>query len=201
MAGDLDLITQKVMLLYVVNRLPGLTRNRLLKICAEAVYLNYFTFGQLSDELLADGQLESATGKGEQEVDADGLPVSRLYLTPAGDRVLRSLEPKLPLAIVRNLNRAAAAFLKDGGAGELAATVTPEKGGSFSVRLSLNEGSRPLCTIKLNLPGKEPAEKVRSQWLSVGTDLYPELLRLLTGPGAVDRATAAEHDANRKEKQ
>lgn len=173
-----ETVSSKVIILYIVRQAPGLTWHQLMNISIGTLYMDYFTFTRLAGDLKTDGLIQIARRKGETERDANGHPVDRCDLTPAGEQVLSSLAETLSVPVRRNIHRLIEPLLP-GQQRRIQADVQPDLQSGYRVRLRLDEGGRPLLSAELTVPTEETARRLADAWESGAESRYQAVLRAL----------------------
>jgi hypothetical protein len=175
-----EAVNKKVILLFIVNEVADLTPHQLMTLSLDTLYMDYFSFSKLCEELVHDGLLHLAERKGEQEADASGRKVRRFAITESGKRVLATLEQTIPLPVQRNLRqRIAKLHQAVRREQEVTASYAPSPVFGWQVRLTLQESNAELLSLDLQLPQEEQAEQVCQNWKQRPAELYASLLQLL----------------------
>ena len=170
----------KVIILYIVERVKGITWNQLINLCISTLYMDYFTFCKLAEDLQSDALIQVARRKGEKDVDSQGHPLQRCDLTPKGEQILATLKSNIPRPVLRNLNRLTAPLIEIDTEQEIAATVVPDLNGGYQVNLTMSEGKTQLAAIQVAVPGETIANQIANNWQQNALALYPQILRQLT---------------------
>ncbi len=177
MARNAD-VTNKVIVLFILSRLEGLTLQRLNELAVGTAYLDYFQFMQAFDALRSDGCIATAVRKGESERDAAGRPLERCSLTPKGAEILRTLAGNIPHHVAVYLagetgrwrheernNRAAEAYWQQDAAG------------GYRVELKSDDGIGILLELRMRLPAKADAVALCERFLADPAAFHQQLLR------------------------
>lgn len=170
---------QKIVLLYLLDALPGLTEPQLVRLALDSQYMDYFQFASRLEALCDDGLASRSVRKGEAVLDAFGQPVRRVDSTPRGQEVLEALRQSIPVPM-----RAYLAGAVEAARGDLRredsvlADWAPGPDGFPMVHIRLREGARDLLDLRLLVPDAGAAERVCTTWKSRTQDLFPALLRL-----------------------
>lgn len=173
-----ETVNSKVIILYIVQQARGLSWHQLMNISIGTLYMDYFTFTQLAGSLQADGLMQVARRKGETALNADGQPVDRCDLTPAGEQVLSSLSETLSVPVRRNIHRLVEPLL-DGKQRQIQAGIQPDPRGGYRIQLRLDEGGHPLMTTELVVPTEEMARRITAAWEDGAESRYQAVLRAL----------------------
>jgi hypothetical protein len=175
-----ELATTKLIILYILRRLPAVTLNQLTSLSLDTLYMDYFGFAAAFEGLRADQMLTSAVRKGELSLDAAGHPVVRCDLTERGLAVLEALENKIPLPVLSYLAQESPVWQKDiRRERQLTASFDPDANGRYRVRLRQLESENPMVDLSLTIPDKKLARQICDRWLRQPQSMYLGLLALL----------------------
>lgn len=180
-----ELAINKLIILSILNRIPGVTLGQLTNIALETLYLDYFDFVTAFEELCRDQMAVESIRKGETALDASGRPVTRCDLTPEGKSVYLTLENRIPLPIRSYLAQACSGWQKDiRMKNVLTASCDPDGNGFFRVRLRQNDGIKDLIDLSMTIPDKAMGHLICERWKRHPQTVYLGLLSLLTGEPA-----------------
>ena len=175
-------VRNKIMILYIINRLPGITLGELTAMSMDTCYMNYFSFATAFDDLVSSRFLSISTRKGESRLDSEGNPVSRCDITPVGLETMNRLLHLIPAHIHTFLNKAFIDWEKDIKKNiEIRATYDPDLYGGYTVDLVLSDGSRELIRIRISVPTKETAIRICNNWNTNTQSVYLSALSMLSG--------------------
>ncbi len=175
-----DQVQNQIIILHIVQQLPGITRDELMQLVLGTLYMDYFAFGILTERLVEDGLLHIARRKNEPLTDAAGRAVERCDLTERGLDVHEALISKLPLPIRRHLGELLRLKQVELGDSEsVIAAYRPDEDGRFLVTLALLENVAPLIEISLRVPDEHMARTSIRHWREHYLEIYPLLLREL----------------------
>ncbi len=181
-----ELAINKLIILAILSRVPGITLNQLTTLSLETLYMDYFDFVTAYEELCRDNMASESVRKGEQMLDAHGRPVTRCDLTPAGQSVLTTLESRIPLHVRSYLAQVCSGWEKgQRQENALSATCDPDGNGFYHVRLCQNDGLKDLLDLNLTIPDKTMAKQICDRWKRHPQTIYLGLLSLLTGEADV----------------
>ena len=176
-----DSVRNKIIILYIISRLPGITSSELISISIDTCYMNYFEYANVLEGLVSGKFITESTRKGEERQTSDGKPVTRYDITPMGNDSLEKLRHLIPVHIHLYLNKTFGdwdkTIKKDK---EIRAVCDPDLFGGYEVKLSLNDGSRDLFNLNLSVPDKDLANKICNKWKDSTQVSYTEILRLLS---------------------
>ncbi len=180
-----ELAINKLIILYILNRIPGITLGQLTTIALETLYMDYFGFVVAFEELCRDQMASESVRKGETRKDAAGHPVRRCDILPAGKAIFDTLEQRIPLPIRSYLAQACSGWQKDIRLeNTLSADFEPDGNGFYLVRLKQNDGIKDLVNLTLTIPDKGMAQLICQRWQRNPQTVYLGLLSLLTGETA-----------------
>ena len=158
-------VRNKIIILHILSRIPGITVGELTAIALDTCYMNYFAFAAAFDDLLRNHFLTRAVRKGERMLDSDGNPVFRCDITGVGIETLNRLIHLIPENVHTFLNKTFADWEKSlKKNAEVRASVAPDPFGGFRVTLLLSDGTRDLISLSLAVPSKEIAVTICNNW-------------------------------------
>ncbi len=174
-------VTKKVILLYIADRLAGLTQDEFMDLAIDTIYMDYFEFSHIYDQLLGDHFLIEEIREGETRLDADGKPTKRVNITPSGKQILSSLYGTVPQAIRNHLKESTEVSLKVRSDSEtVKATYSPDPNGNYRMHLQLNDDKmNSLFELNFTVPNREMAEQTSENWERHYAELYPKILAVL----------------------
>lgn len=174
-------VTKKVILLYIADRLAGLTQDEFIEIAIDTIYMDYFEFSHIYNQLLDDRFLLEDTRKGETNLDADGNPTKRVNITSDGKQILSSLYASVPQAIRNHLKQSTDDSLKvRSNADTVKANFSPEISGNYRMHLQLKDDEmNSLLDLSFTVPNREMALQTSENWELHYAELYPRILAVL----------------------
>lgn len=176
-----ELATTKLIILYILRRLPAVTLSQLTGLALDTLYMDYFGFASAYEGLRTDQMISASVRKDEQARDASGRSVVRCDLTDRGLAILETLEHKIPQPILSYLAQESAVWQKDiRRERQLSATSNPDGNGQFRVRLRQMEGENALIDLSLTIPDKALAQQICDRWQRLPQSMYLGLLALLS---------------------
>ena len=177
-----DNVRNKIIILFIINKLPGITSGELTAMSLDTCYMNYFGFAAAFDDLVTSRFVTVSTRKGESKLDSEGKPVSRCDITPVGLETLNRLIHLIPAHIHTFLNKAFIDWEKDiKRNAEVRASYDPDLFGGYTVDLMLSDGSRELIHMKISVPSKELAIEICTNWSNNTESVYLSALSMLSG--------------------
>lgn len=179
-AMQADNVTRKVILLYICEKLDSLTRAELMETALESMYMDYFQFTQLLDELLSEHLLTASERKDETVRDAAGRVPERFSLTKKGLAVLNTLRDHIPSAVSaylhRNLLKREVEF-KNENSVKADYRLLPD--GNYEISFELYEKGNRYFSCCLDVPDRLMASRACENWKANASDLYPVILKKL----------------------
>lgn len=172
----------KIIVLYILSKIPGITVGELTAMSIDTCYMNYFEFATALDDLIQGRLITISTRKNETITDADLKPVKRCDMTATGTELLNRLKHLIPDHIHTFLNKAFLDWDKNVKRNsEVSATYEPDFFGGYNAELLLTDGNKDLVKIKISLPSKEMAITVCNSWKNDTQTQYLSLLSMLSG--------------------
>ena len=177
-------VTNKVIVLYILSCVEGLTLPQLNDRAVGTAYMDYFQFMQAFESLRDDGCVVLSVRKDESEQDSHGRAVERCSLTPRGAEALRTLAQGIPRHVADYLAGETARWSRaerDGRAAE--ASWQPDAAGGYRVDLRMGDGIGTLLELSLRLPSKSEAAALCERFRSDPGAFHLGLMRFCTLPG------------------
>lgn len=166
----------KIIILALVNELPGISPEDLQKLSQDTLFYDYFTVASVLSELEEQKLITALEAKDEIRKDLFGRPALSIYLSEAGQLVLKQLadtvSPQMR-RMIRDLSR------EQGKEDALSAFYQANADGAFTVYLSASENKRDLLKIELSVAEEARARKFCKQWQDSAVEIYRYLLREL----------------------
>ena len=131
----------KIHILYLVKNAPGVSYQMLLDKCMESLYIDFFTFCEVYNELIAGNLMdktEADTGTGE----VVGINET-LSITKSGEAILEDVESTLNKQVLAYLKKAAAELkeaVDDTNSVKAFAEPSKDNDGTYTVSLSSTKG-------------------------------------------------------------
>ncbi len=185
-------VTNKVIILYILSTMEGLTLPRLNDLAVGTAYMDYFQFMQAFNELREDGCVALSVRKDEPVRDAYGRIVERCAPTPRGIEALRMLAQGIPQHVADYLagetgrwshesrdNRAAEAFCQQ------------DPAGGYVVSLRIGDRIGDLLDLRLRLPSRTDAIALCDRFREDPAGFHIQMLRFMTGLSDSDKPAGA----------
>ncbi len=180
-----DDVRNKIVILYILSRIPGITAGELTAMALDTCCMNYFAYASAFESLAAGNLITRMVRKGESEKDSDGKPVMRCDTTAAGLETLGRLSHLIPAQIRSFLDNAFLDWEKSiRKKADVRATSEPDAFGGYAVSLLLSDGTRSLIDLKISVPSKELAVSMCARWKEDTQAQYLAILSLLSASGA-----------------
>ena len=176
MSGPLSLHQIKVLVLCVVNGIPGPMPRHVAETALALCNANIFSIQEALHDLLKNENLT-------QKEDEDGTPY--LFMTEQGKCVIEALLRDAPLAYrEKALAYATMEMTKLRAQIGVNASVSPlEKGNGeeYTCDISLSDSGLSLLKISLYAPNKIQAQMMAERFRKHPLDVYRKILQILTG--------------------
>lgn len=177
MSTQLPDIIAKYVFLALIQADPGLIEQELMERCCESMYMDYFHFVSIREELLKKGLATTAQRKNEVQKDIHGKEVFRWDLTAEGEALLHHLSPSIPDGVLRYLNQC---NRQHSPAGNAAVAYTEPTGhGEYWAVLCLQEQGQTRFELRLALSDLDLAERICLKWRNNAETQYPSILSAL----------------------
>lgn len=168
----LELAENKLLLLYIINRLNLPVSNaQLTELVLKNNMMNYFILQQYIDELVSAEFLKYADMSGSQRllITEKGKKVLEMF----GDRVSEKKCEIIDEYIENNWD----AIKKDV---TVTADYTIEKKDDFIVSLKAMEKDKLLIDIRINVPSNKQARDLCTKWKENYAEMYQKIIGILT---------------------
>lgn len=176
-----DLPNAKLILLYILSKVPGIPSSELMSLAIQSLYMDYFLYMQAKEELKRDHLMLEAVRKGETRLDAESRPIELCDISPEGTTVLTRLLPTMSSGILSYLTDATSDKLRDTRReSSVLAGYSPDANGAYLVRLVLSDGARTTADLKLYAPDEKTAENMCRRWKVSTADVYTSLIKDLS---------------------
>ena len=187
MSYNIDMSTftaadSKIHILYLVKNAPGVSYQMLLDKCMESLYIDFFTFCEVYNELIAGNLMdktEADTGTGE----VVGMNET-LSITKSGEAILEDVESTLNKQVLAYLKKAAAELkeaVEDTNSVKAFAEPSKDNDGTYTVSLSSTKGGRDFHA-SFKVSSHEMAEAVCRSWRNrsgrISSVFIDELLKM-----------------------
>ena len=167
----------RILLCYLIQSAAPLTRDAMQGALLEEQLVNYFEFVSALDEL-ENQQLIQPTDQG-------------YIITEKGAVVARTLADDLPRSVRESAIRAVIRIQSwVHKAAQNKARVEPD-GDQWRVVCTIEDMGRDSFQLQLSLPDRMTAEMVKNRFIAQGSEVYSQLLNLLTQPAPKNRPPEA----------
>ncbi len=168
----LELAENKLLLLYIVNRIKfPVSNTQITELVLENNLINYFTLQQYISELLASDFIKSTSvgGSNRLVITEKGVKVLELFGVRISPRKLEVVETYISSHLEKIKKEVT-----------VTADYTIEHKDNFIVNLKAMEGDSILIDIKLNVASNKQARELCTKWKSSCSELYSSIINLLT---------------------
>ena len=178
--GDANIPVQKLILLFIADRVPGIRRSQLCDAALASLSMNYFDLTLALDDLESAQLIQVAVRKDEAVHDARDRAVHRCDLTEKGRSALESLENQIPPATRRFLTD----YLDQGDLKRrLADTVTARvdltPSGHYRLTCRQKDSDGPGLKLSLTFPSQALARKAAAVWRENSHEVYAAIIQAL----------------------
>ena len=169
-------MTLKLILLSLVEKIPGLSLNELYGLAQDSLFFHYFDVVKACNQLQEKKLLFLSVAKDEQERDVNGKAIERVYLHENGQAVLRSLQHTIPERIQRIIQQLKS---EEQAKESLHASYSPDGDGAFLCKFFAGERKRELISIHLSVADENTARQFCERWEKDASSIYQALFDLL----------------------
>ena len=164
MFSHMDSIAEaKIHILYLVNKVPGVTYHQLMDSCMKSLYVDFFDFASAYEELI-NGNLMNRTGSVPGQEDSLGS-TDILTLTVGGKAVLNDLVDAINDKFRMTLDEIAAGLKSEHENSQRIITTKAPKNGGYEVDLSY-KGEGGTINVKLFAETNDIADTMIRNWRS-----------------------------------
>ncbi len=170
----------KLLLLYLVDKLPGQTESDLMGLAIKTLYFDFFTYKQHLEQLLSQNLVYCAYKKDDPRKDAKGRAEERVYLTEQGQNILTELRENIPYPM-RNTVDALSQNSKEEieNKDSIIAQYSLASDGFYHLELQLMNGTDCRFRTTLMLADEVSCKKMAKNWKTNPYAIYQEFLRIL----------------------
>lgn len=162
----------KVIILYILEKIAKpVTNDTLLNIVTTLTDMNYFYFQQFLLDLIAEKYIICYTKEGEElyEITQEGKQTLKLI----GDIIPGITKLRIDTNLKENLSEVEEAL-------SVTADFIPHSENEYSVKCKITENNTVLFEIETFAGSCEQAQKIVDNWLENATEIYPQILNILT---------------------
>jgi len=161
-----NIAESKIHILYIVNKVPGVSYHMLMNAVMESLYLDFFSFGQAYKELVS-GNLMDSVPVGTEGGEALG-GTELLELTEGGRAILSDLISTINNQTLAHLDSVAEALSEEMiHRAELTASYEPSDIGKYTVKLFCAGDGLPV-SVSLTVASEDDAKKICRTWKNGG---------------------------------
>ncbi|WP_294500618.1 DUF4364 family protein [uncultured Gemmiger sp.] len=158
----------RILLCYLVKWAQPLTRDAMQGALLEEQLVNYFEFVDALNEL-QEQQFIEATDKG-------------FVITDKGSVVAKTLSDDLPRSVRESAIRAVIRIQSWVHKAAQNKARIEKKGNEYRVICTIEDMGRESFQLQLDMPNRLTAEMVKNRFIAQGSEVYSQLLNLLTQP-------------------
>ncbi len=171
-SGDQKLAEGKILILYILNKIgKPVTNAELLKVVTSLTDMNYFYFQQFLLDLIDSRYIDYYSNDHEMVYK----------LTPEGEESL-----KLTIDMIPGIRKLRIDSNLKGNVDEveeelsITADFIPHSENDYSVKCKVVENSTTMFEITVFAGTREQAKQIADNWKENATEIYPQILDLLT---------------------
>ena len=180
--ANTDLPNAKIIILFILSKVSGLSSSALMDCAMESLYMDYFLFSQAKKELLEKHLMTESERKGEIRKDASGKTVLSCDITPEGAEILQRLLPSVPAGIRAYLTSASRIWNYESSEdNSVFADYTINAEGTWDVDLRLLEKGETTFSLKWTAPTEESAKRTCARWKEQTAETYLSIIKLISG--------------------
>ena len=153
--SSVDIANTKIIILHLVSDTPGVTYHMLMDKCLDSLYMDFFTFSQGYDELIAANMLEKATDDSSDDI---------LYITEGGKVILNDVKDALSNSLKQFLKKSEEELGQLVSARNRFKTSIREDGDVYYADLSINDTTGIVFTTSIRCNDKESCKKICDSW-------------------------------------
>lgn len=174
-----NIANAKIIILHLVSDAPGLTYHMLMDKCLESLYMDYFTFSQGYNELIAANLLEKVSeSDGTDQVTADSSE-DILFITEGGKAVLDDIKGTLNQNTVNFLTKAKEDLNNQiADRNSIKANIRTVDD-VFYADLSINDDKGPVFSTSIRCEDKESCTKICNSWKQNASKAFKSFTDLL----------------------
>lgn len=166
-----DLAENKVLILYLLNRLPdGIKNDNLYKIVSSANNLNYFYFQELLTDLIETKLVGSFTKDEDTFIKITSEGQNALSLT-------KSLLPGILKLKADNVFKEEVSIIKEESS--IITEYIPKDENNYTVKCKIVEKNETLFEVSTFAGSRERAKQISDNWKNNANKLYPKIIDLL----------------------
>ena len=166
-----DLAENKVLILYLINKLPdGIKSDNLFKIVSSTNGINYFYFQELLSDLIATNLVGSFTKDEDTFIKITSEGENSLSLT-------KSLLPGILKLKADNVFKAEVSEIVEESS--IITEYIPKDENNYTVKCKIVEKNEILFEISAFAGSRERAKQISDNWKNNANNLYPKIIDLL----------------------
>ncbi len=166
-----DLAENKVLILYLLNRLPdGIKNDNLYKIVSSANNINYFYFQELVTDLIQSNFIGTFTNEEDSFVKITSEGQNALSLT-------KSLLPGILKLKADNIFKEELASIAEESS--IVTEYIPQDENNYTVKCKIVEKNETIFEVSTFAASRERAKQISDNWKNNANTIYPKIIELL----------------------
>ena len=162
----------KVIILYILEKIAKpVTNDALLNVVTTLTDMNYFYFQQFLLDLISEKYIVCYPNESGElyEITPNGKEMLKLI----GDIIPGITKLRIDTNLKENLNKVEESL-------SVTADFIPHSENEYSVQCKITENNTTLFQIETFAGSREQAKKIVNNWIENATDIYPQILNILT---------------------
>lgn len=162
----------KVIILYILEKIAKpVTNDALLNVVTTLTDMNYFYFQQFLLDLISEKYIVCYSNESGElyEITPNGKEMLKLI----GDIIPGITKLRIDTNLKENLNKVEESL-------SVTADFIPHSENEYSVQCKITENNTTLFQIETFAGSREQAKKIVDNWLENATNIYPQILNILT---------------------
>lgn len=166
-----DLAENKVLILYLLNKLPdGIKNDNLYKIVSSANNINYFYFQELLTDLIETNFVGSFTKDEDTVVKITSEGQNALSLT-------KSLLPGILKLKADNIFKEEVSNIAEESS--IITEYIPKDENNYTVKCKIVENNETIFEVSTFAGSRDRAKQISDNWKNNANEIYPKIINLL----------------------
>lgn len=166
-----DLAENKVLILYLLNKLPdGIKNDNLYKIVSSANNINYFYFQELLTDLIETNFVGSFTKDEDTVVKITSEGQNALSLT-------KSLLPGILKLKADNIFKEEVSSIAEESS--IITEYIPKDENNYTVKCKIVENNETIFEVSTFAGSRDRAKQISDNWKDNANEIYPQIINLL----------------------
>ena len=174
-----NIANAKIIILHLVSDTPGVTYHMLMDKCLESLYMDFFTFSQCYNELIAGNMLEKQSetdGTGQTTADSSE---DVIFITEGGKAILDDIKGTLNQNTLAFLENAKESLKKQVSERNSIKANIRSVDDVFYADLSINDDKGPIFSTSIRCEDKESCTKLCNSWKQNASEAFNSFTDLL----------------------